>query len=187
MNKATAKLLSKDEQSLVRATQPARLKKLSEEKLLALHTRVRRARNKYSKNYRRQGAAQVKADRSRGIAGKKNLRTAQKAEVFETALGRVSDALAAASHQSAAAIKKERLAAADKAKKAAARKAATRKRAAAAKKRAAAAKAAGKKKATAGKGTKGRGKADLKSPVAKKNRASSKASGQRRQAKRDKR
>jgi len=187
MDTATAKLLRKDEQALVRATRPARLAALGEDELLDLHGRVRRARNKFSKKYRRQGAAQVKADRSRGAASKKNQRTARKAEVFEAALGRVSDALATASHQRAASIKKERLAAAAKADKAAARAAADDKRAAAAKKRATAEQAAGKKKATASKGTKGRGKPDLASPVAKKQRASSKASGQRRQTKRDKR
>ena len=180
MKTSTANLLSKDERSLIRATEPARLKKASEERLLELHARVRRGRNKYSKLHRRQGAAQVKADRSRGVASKKNLKTSQKAEIFETALGRVSDALAKESRKSAAAIKKERLTAASKAKKATQR-ANAKKRAAAAKKRAASKKAAGRKRAAA------KGKANLKTPMSKKSRASAKSSGARGQAKRDKR
>ncbi len=182
----TDALLNGEERKLIRATQPARLKKLDEEQLLVLHARVRRARNKYSKNYRRGAASRVAKDRTRAYASKAYHRTAQKTEVFETALGRVSDALAAESHRSAKAIKTERLDAASKAKKAAQRKSAEKKRVAAAKKRAAAAKKGKARKGQQGSG-KGKGKAPSKTPISKKGRATAKASGKRKQAKRDKR
>ena len=170
--------LNSEERKLVRATQPSRLQKLDEEQLLDLHARVRRARNKYSKNYRRGAAKRVSKDRTRAYASKAYHRTAQKAEVFETALGRVSDALAAESHRSAKAIKKERLDAASKAKNAAQRKATQQKRAAAKK---AAARKAGAKTGSS------KNKAKTKTPISKKGRATTKASGKRSQAKRDKR
>ena len=116
MDKATLRTLGAADQDLLRETEPARLRKLDEEELLALHARVRRARNKYTKNYRRQAASRVSADQSRAVASKANRRTSAKAEVYEDALARVSRHLAKAARQSAEALKAERLAAARGAK-----------------------------------------------------------------------
>ncbi|MCD9622699.1 hypothetical protein [Rhabdothermincola salaria] len=112
MNKATLRTLSAADQDLLRETEPARLRELDEDDLLALHARIRRARNKYAKNYRRQAASRVTADKSRAVASKANQRTSAKAEVYEDALARVSRHLAKAARQSAEALKSERLAAA---------------------------------------------------------------------------
>ena len=51
--------LREDELLLVRETEPAAMEELDEDALLELHTRVRRARTKYTKLYRRQAAARV--------------------------------------------------------------------------------------------------------------------------------
>ncbi|MEZ5142954.1 MAG: hypothetical protein R2726_10610 [Acidimicrobiales bacterium] len=113
MNKATRALMSDAELELLRATEPKRLEPLDEDQLCELHARVRRARNKYAKLHRRQAGAQVRTERSRGTAAKKNQRTAAKAEVFEDALARVSRQLARAAKQAAAELRAERLAAAE--------------------------------------------------------------------------
>ena len=73
---------------------------------------VRRARNKYSKLYRRQSAASVEAAGKRSASGSSNSRTLRKAEIFEDALARVSTALAGAARTSRDELKQERLAAA---------------------------------------------------------------------------
>ena len=54
-----------------------------------LLTRVRRARNKYTKLYRRQSADLVAAKSSRAGTSTSNLRTKRKAEIFEDALAAV--------------------------------------------------------------------------------------------------
>ena len=46
------RVVKESEQDLIRELVPARLEALDEEELLALHRRVRRARNKHTKNYR---------------------------------------------------------------------------------------------------------------------------------------
>ena len=56
--------LSEDEYVLIRGTKKARMADLDEEALIRLHTRVRRARNKFVKLYRRSGAAKVEAMRA---------------------------------------------------------------------------------------------------------------------------
>lgn len=104
--------LTETELMLVRETERAALADLDEDGLAALHTRIRRARDKYVKLYRREAAARVPAIGARGQARPKNRRNAQKAEVFEEALARVSRALATAAKHSADALKAERLAAA---------------------------------------------------------------------------
>jgi hypothetical protein len=103
---------TEDEQALVRETEPGCLDALHEDELLSIHDRIRRARNKYVKLYRRQAASRVAAIGGRGIARPKNRRNAQKAEVFEDALARVSRYLAKAARRSAAELKAERLRAA---------------------------------------------------------------------------
>jgi len=105
-------MLNESEQALLRELEPRKLRKLDEDELVALHQRVRRARNKYAKNYRRGAAAQVGKDRTRAKASATFARTARKAEAFEDALARVSTRLAAAAQESAEALKAERLAAA---------------------------------------------------------------------------
>ena len=104
--------LTEAESTLVRETKLSKLKELDEDGLVELHQRIRRARNKYVKLYRREASAKVAEKGGRGIARPKNTRNAGKAEVFEDALARVSRRLAAAARASAAVLKAERLAAA---------------------------------------------------------------------------
>ena len=112
MKKKTLRMLNASEQELLRKTEPEALKGLDEEALLALHSRVRRARSKYATLYRRRSSAQVRADRSRATASASHRRTAVKAEVFEKALARVSRRLAKVAKASADQLREERLAAA---------------------------------------------------------------------------
>jgi hypothetical protein len=104
--------LTESELALVRETERDRLTGLDEDGLVALHTRVRRARDKYVKLYRRQAGARVAEAGGRGQARPRNSRDAGKAEVFEDALSRVSRRLGAVARDSAATLKAERLAAA---------------------------------------------------------------------------
>jgi hypothetical protein len=102
--------LSLHERLLIEQTEPRALAGLDEDQAGDLLLQVRRARNKYSKLYRRQAGAQVVTDASRAKASAKNQRTRDKAEVFENALARVSRRLAALARQSAADLRSERLA-----------------------------------------------------------------------------
>ena len=86
-------MLNDTERALLREADD--LDRLDEDELVALHDRVRRARNKYSKLYRRRASAQVSADASRARAHVAHARAAAKAELFEDALARVSRRLAA--------------------------------------------------------------------------------------------
>jgi len=110
--KALLNSMTENEQDLVRETERDRLKDLDEDALLELHTRIRRARDKHVKLYRREAADRVAEHGGRGMARPKNRRNAQKAEVFEDALARVSRHLAAAARHAASALKAERLQAA---------------------------------------------------------------------------
>jgi hypothetical protein len=101
--------LAEAELALVREVEPDRLAALDEDALIELHTRVRRARNKHVKVYRRQGAALVGDVGGRGKAGRRNSRRRAKAEVFENALAAVSRQLAAAAQASASVLETERL------------------------------------------------------------------------------
>jgi hypothetical protein len=98
------------EQMLVRETAGEELATLDEDELVALHTRVRRARDKYVKLYRRQSANRVTETGARGRAFPKGSRDRNKAEVFEAALARVSRRLAAAARAAARELKAERIA-----------------------------------------------------------------------------
>ena len=109
---ALAKALSESELAVVRETEPAVLAGMSEDDLIELHARVRRGRDKYVGQYRRQASSRVAEVGGRGAARPGNRRAADRAEVFEAALARVSTALARAARQSAAQLKAERLAAA---------------------------------------------------------------------------
>ncbi|WP_026930364.1 hypothetical protein [Glycomyces tenuis] len=162
--KALLNSLNENELSLVRETERERLVELDEDALAHLHDRVRRARNKYVGLYRREGGAKVVEHGGRGKARPKNLRNAQKAEVFEDALARVSRALAQAARRSATELKNLRLDAVRKARNTAPpRPAAPERRT---------------RPATAP-------RAKAPSPATRKRRASSMAKGARRQAKRD--
>lgn len=105
-------VLNESERLLVLETEKSELAKLDEDGLIALHDRIRRARNKYTGQYRRGGSAKVAAKGGRGKASQQNQRARDKAEAFEDALSRVSTALAAAARRSAAELKAERLEAA---------------------------------------------------------------------------
>jgi hypothetical protein len=105
-------VLREDQRDLIRETEPERMAALTEDAVLALHKRIRRARNKYVTNYRRQGSVGVKKHGGRGKSRPKNTNAAQKAEVFEDALARVSALLAERAGRAAEELKQARLAAA---------------------------------------------------------------------------
>jgi hypothetical protein len=109
VNPTELSLFSDKEQTLLVATEPARLAEMDEDELDQLLSLVRRARNKYSKLHRRQGAAQVEIAGKRSATGTSNQRTIRKAEIFEDALYRVSRALSAAARRSRDDLKRERI------------------------------------------------------------------------------
>jgi hypothetical protein len=169
-SKSLVRSLNEAEWLLLAETKRAALADLDEDELLALHSRIRRTRTKYVTQYRRAASARVADVGGRGAARPKNRRAADKAEAFEKALARVSKALAAAARASAAELRTQRLAAA-------------------------------RDKGGTGPGgvvdddittappkAKGKGRAaSTRTPIARKNVAATKASGARRQAKRDSR
>lgn len=159
--------LTESEFLLVRETEAPAITELDEDELLELHSRIRRARNKYVGLYRRRGAAKVSAKGARGAARSANERNGAKAEIFEGTLARVSKQLSVAAQRSARELKDERLARARQ-------------------------DSPGPPPAAKGTGkvqTLGRGRVDQtrKSPGRKKREAGSIATGARRQAKRDSR
>lgn len=158
--------LTAREAELIDQTTPAAMARLDAEELMDLHARVRRARNKYMDLYRRRGAAKVSAKGARGVAAEANERGWAKAEVFEEALARVSRQLAVVTQKHARELKQERLAAARGTGSAPASSRA-------------AAKPAGTARAKAGQPRKTAGRVKFE--------ASTKATGARRQAKRDSR
>jgi hypothetical protein len=110
MNPSDLALFSEKEQTLLVATEPARLKLMSQDELGDALLLVRRARNKYTTMHRRQGSATVGATGRRASTQSQNLRTVRKAEIFEDALARVTKAYGDASRRAAAQLKSERLA-----------------------------------------------------------------------------
>ena len=104
--------LTEKERALIAETEPDALTGLDEDALLELHTRIRRARTKYVKLYRRQASAGVAAHGGRGFSYAKNQRDRDKAELFELALARVSKRVEVVAKQAAAELRAERLAAA---------------------------------------------------------------------------
>jgi hypothetical protein len=159
-------MLNDSEQELLRQCEPAALAALDEDELIELHTRVRRARTKYSKLYRRNARAQVQRGGKRSGASAGSARTRMKAEGFENALAAVSAALAKEAKRSAAALKAERL---EAARSTPGRNAPARSNTP---------KADGTPKQASTRTTK-------RTPASEKRRASTKASGARRQAARD--
>lgn len=112
MNPTELHLFSAKEQTLLVATEPKRLRTMSEDDLDDLLTLVRRGRTKYTKLYRRQSGDLVDASASRAGTSTSNQRTKRKAEIFEDALARVATALAKAARSTAKELKEERIAAA---------------------------------------------------------------------------
>jgi hypothetical protein len=109
MNASLQAVLTESERLLVTETEAAQLAPLDEDATADLHTRIRRARNKYVGQYRRGASAKVAAQGGRGKARPENRRAAMKAEAFEEALARVSRRLAVLARQSAARLRRERL------------------------------------------------------------------------------
>ncbi len=169
MKQSVLRSLTEKDTVLILETKRKNLETLDEDALVDLHSRVRRARNKHSKNYRRGAAERVESTGTRGGARPSNRRNRDRAEVFEDALARVSKRLAVVARRSATALRVERLAAA--------------------------ADATGHRshRTTAAKGGDARRPADRKAdrrpktPARAKRAASSAAAGARRQAKRDSR
>jgi hypothetical protein len=160
--------LTNAEQALIRETEPDRMEALDEDGLLELHGRIRRARNKYVGQYRRQASARVSTIGGRGLARTKNRRNFDRAEVFEDSLSRVSRRLATVARQSAAELKAERIAAARSMRNAGPA-------------------TAPKTRTGATNATKSRNRRAPDSPALRKRQASTLATGARRQAKKDNR
>src|SRR5215469_16584436 len=114
MNAALMAVLTENEQLLVGETEPRELAGLDEDAAVALETRVRQARNKYTGQYRRTAAARVAEQGGRGMARPENRRAAMKAEAFEEALARVSRRVSVLARQSARELRAKRLAVARK-------------------------------------------------------------------------
>ena len=112
MNKSLLAVLNDSERLLVAQTGRAELAALDEDAAIELEARIRRARNKYVGQYRRAASAAVAVHGGRGKARPENQRAAWKAEAFEEALARVSARVAALARRSAADLRAERLAAA---------------------------------------------------------------------------
>ena len=165
MNDALWAMLNETEQALLRQVEPAELDGLDEDALADLHDRIRRARTKYSKLYRRRARAQVDRDATRAGAHAQHARTAAKAEAFEDALARVSRSLARAAKASADELKAERLAAARSVRGTPAR--------------------GGRGTAGSGKVGSATGKAKRRTPISKRSSAADRAATKRTQAARD--
>src|SRR5215475_5389550 len=116
INASLQAVLTDSERLLVTDTEAAQLAPLDEDATAELHSRIRRARNKYVGQYRRGASAKVAEHGGRGKARPENRRAALKAEAFEEALARVSRRLAVLARQSAARLRRERLDAARAAK-----------------------------------------------------------------------
>ncbi|WP_017933390.1 hypothetical protein [Nocardioides sp. Iso805N] len=104
--------LPAEDQDLLREIETERMAELDEDALLKLHKRVRRARNKSVKNYRRQAAAGIEDHGGRGAGHPKNTRARDRAEVYEDALAQVSARVEVLARQASAELRAERLAAA---------------------------------------------------------------------------
>lgn len=103
-------VLKDRDRDLLRELEPARIAELDEDGLLALHKRVRRARNKHVTSYRRKAADRVVETGARGQAYQKGGKSRMRAEAFEEALAIVSERIAVVAHDHAERLKEERLA-----------------------------------------------------------------------------
>ena len=173
MNKSLLAVLNDAERLLVAQTGRAELAALDEDAAIELETRIRRARNKYVGQYRRAASAAVAEHGGRGKARPENKRASMKAEAFEEALSKASRRVAVLARQSAAELRAERIAAARAAKQS---------------------QGPGERKAAPAARSKGpaptperTSTAALQTPDMERRRASTRAAGARRQAKRDSR
>jgi hypothetical protein len=114
MNAGLMAVLTDNERLLVAETEPGGLAELDEDAAVALETRIRRARDKYTSQYRRTAAGRVPKQGGRGLARPQNLRAAMKAEAFEEALARVSRRVSVLARQAARELREQRLATARK-------------------------------------------------------------------------
>jgi hypothetical protein len=112
MNQALLNSMTVAERKLVAETSRDAMAGLDEEELLALHSRIRRARSKYVSVYRRSASGAVVKRGGRGFSYPKNQRDRGKAEVFEQALASVSKEVGGRAASAAAELKASRLAAA---------------------------------------------------------------------------
>jgi hypothetical protein len=112
MDASLLAVLTESEKLLIAETDRAALGALDEDGAIALETRIRRARDKYVGQYRRCASSRVVEHGGRGKARPENARARTKAEAFERALSQVSQRVAALARESAAMLRKERLAAA---------------------------------------------------------------------------
>jgi hypothetical protein len=87
--------MTPQENSLVDETAPHALERLDEKALKELQGRLRQARDKNFSLLRRQGAARVEAEGSRGAAQPANERRGDKVDVLDDALARVNERLEA--------------------------------------------------------------------------------------------
>nr|WP_296071314.1 hypothetical protein [uncultured Actinoplanes sp.] len=101
--------LTEKETMLLLQAQEDRLAMLDEDALIDLHTRMRRARNRHVKVYRRSAALRVEDAGGRGKGYARNARNRAKAEVFEGALAEVSRRLAEVAQSSADELRAQRL------------------------------------------------------------------------------
>jgi hypothetical protein len=173
MNASLLAVLTGAERLLIARTKRAELAALDEDAAIELEDRIRRARNKHVGLYRRGASAAVAEHGGRGKAAPENTRAAMKAEAFEEALSRVSRRVAVLARQSAARLRAERLAAARAARQGHGPDAQT-------------AAPAGSRMDPALTGEP-IGDRALRSPASESGRASTRAQGARRQAKRDSR
>ena len=112
MRQAMIRSMTEAEQRLIAETERGELLGLDEDELLDLHGRIQRARNKYTKLYRRRAAERVEGAGGRGKGFPQNQRDRDKAEVFEDALARLSRQVAVVAKAAAAELRAERIAAA---------------------------------------------------------------------------
>jgi hypothetical protein len=173
MNASLLAVLNDTERLLVAETERARLAALDEDAAIELVTRIRRARNRYVGQYRRAASAAVAGHGGRGKARPENTSARMKAEAFEEALSRVSRRVATLARQAAQQLRAERLAAARAVKHS---------------------RGPGRVKAAASAAQKGptatgepAGDRALRTPASEKRRASTRAMGARRQARKDSR
>lgn len=86
--------LTADEKELLSSAEKAVAADPGDARTLSdLAHRLRRAKDKYTSLYRRQGAARVSRAHSRGVAAESGQRTQEKADVFAEVLDQVEDAL----------------------------------------------------------------------------------------------
>lgn len=116
MRPSDISLFTSAEQTLLVETEPDRLAELNEDDLVALLSRVRRGRNKYSDLHRRQGASAVRSSGKRYAATTSNERTLRKAEIFDDAVSRVARYVSRTARANSNDVKEARLAQAAKAK-----------------------------------------------------------------------